>query len=293
MTDTCCADSTGTTLNRRALLGASLAVPAAGLLADGPALAGPAAGKRRAHRILVFSRTTGFRHASIETAVSAIKELGATREIAVDATEDPAAFTHDSLRAYTAIAFVNTTGNVLDETQREALRRFVKRGGGWVGVHSAADTEYTSRFYTRLLAGARFLCHPLQQPGTILRESARHRSTQHLPEQWQVPFEEFYSFTSSPRGQASILLSIDESSYAQDPNTSNLPTGPENPFPSQGVSGVMGDHPMSWQHRVGRGLSWYTALGHEIAMYYDPAFRNHLLGGLVTASRHGRRRLDR
>ena len=291
---TCCdsppTHTTTTPLGRRALLGASLAVPAAGLLSDGPVVA---AGRRRAHRILVFSRTAGFRHASIETAVATIKELGATRDIKVDATEDPTVFSHDDLRAYTAVAFVNTTGNVLDATQRRALRRFVMRGGGWAGVHSADDTEYSSSFYTRLLAGARFLCHPLQQPGTIVREAATHRSTQHLEERWLVPFEEFYSFTSSPRGRARILLSIDESSYLQDPNTSNLPTGPDNPLPSPGVTGTMGDHPMSWTHRVGRGRSWYTALGHEVAMYSDPAFRAHLLGGLVTASRHGRRHLER
>lgn len=294
MTDPCCDTSTArAALDRRALLGASLALPAAGLLANGSAMAVDTSGQRRPHRILVFTRTTGFRHNSIGTAVETIKELGATRKIEVEATEDPAAFTHDSLRAYTALAFVNTTGNVLDASQRKALRRFVVRGGGWVGVHSAADTEYSSSFYTRLLAGSRFLCHPLQQPGTIVREAATHRSTQHLEERWLVPFEEFYSFTSSPRGRARILLSIDESSYLQDPNTSNLPTGPDNPFPSPGVSGTMGDHPMSWTHRVGRGRSWYTALGHEISMYSNLSFRDHLLGGLVTATRHGRRHLDR
>ena len=87
-----------------------------------------------------------------------------------------------------------------------------------------------------------------------------------------------------------MLLSIDEGSYLQDPNTSNLPTGPEQPFPVYpGVSGVMGDHPMSWTHRVGRGLSWYTALGHEITMYHDPSYTQHLLGGLLTVLRHGQR----
>jgi uncharacterized protein len=290
MTDDCCGTTPRRPVHRRALLGASLATPAAGLLGDVPALA---ADRRRPHRVVVFSRTAGFRHASIGTGIETVKELGATRGIRVDNTEDPAVFDEDTLRGYTAVVFLNTTGNVLDATQRRALRRFVVRGGGWAGVHSAADTEYSSSFYTRLLAGARFLCHPLQQPGVIVRESAGHRSTRHLAERWFVPFEEFYSFTSSPRGRARILLSIDESTYLQDPNTSNLPTGPDDPLPSTGVSGVMGDHPMSWTHRVGRGRSWYTALGHEVGMYADPAFRAHLLGGLVTVTRHGRRHLDR
>jgi type 1 glutamine amidotransferase len=87
-----------------------------------------------------------------------------------------------------------------------------------------------------------------------------------------------------------VLLSIDESTYMQDPNTSHLPSE-DYPDDYEPVSGVMGDHPMSWQHRVGEGLSWYTALGHEVNMYLDPTYRQHLLGGLLTVTRHGRRNL--
>ena len=131
----------------------------------------------------------------------------------------------------------------------------------------------------------------MQQPGVVVREAARHRSTRHLDKRWQIPFEEFYSFTDNPRDHARVLLSIDESSYQQDPNTSQLPTQ-DGEIP-EGTSGVMGDHPMSWQHRLGEGVSWYTALGHEIGMYADPAYRQHLLGGLLTVLRHGRRhRMD-
>ena len=124
----------------------------------------------------------------------------------------------------------------------------------------------------------------------IVRESARHISTRHLPERWQIPLEEFYSFKANPRDRANVLLSIDESTYLQDPNTTHLPSE-EYPDGYEPVSGVMGDHPMSWQHRVGEGLSWDTALGHEVNMYLDPAYRQHLLGGLLTATRHGSRHL--
>ncbi|MCK5928546.1 MAG: ThuA domain-containing protein [Nocardioides sp.] len=291
-TDSTCSGSPGTgpTPSRRALLGAALAAPVAPLVLSAP----PTWAGIERPRLLVFSRTTGFRHMSIETAVATITDLGAVHGFDVDATEDPTAFTHRGLDAYDAIAFVNTTGDVLEGAQRTALKRFVRRGGGWAGVHSAADTEYSNPFYTRLLAGGRFLAHPLEQPGLMVTESATHRSTRHLPEQWLIPIEEFYSFTSTVRGRSRVLLSIDESSYLQDPNTSNLPTGPENPFPTYpGVSGVMGDHPMAWTHRVGRGRSWYTALGHEITMYYDDRFTQHLLGGLVTVLKHGRKHRSR
>ncbi|MEE3125641.1 MAG: ThuA domain-containing protein [Actinomycetota bacterium] len=291
-TDSTCSGSSGTgpTPSRRALLGAALAAPVAPLMLSTP----PTWAGIERPRLLVFSRTTGFRHMSIETAVATITDLGAAHGFDVDATEDPTAFTHRGLDGYDAIAFVNTTGDVLEGAQRAALKRFVRRGGGWAGVHSAADTEYSNPFYTRLLAGGRFLAHPLEQPGLMVTESATHRSTRHLPEQWLIPIEEFYSFTSSVRGRSRVLLSIEESSYLQDPNTSNLPTGPENPFPTYpGVSGVMGDHPMAWTHRVGRGRSWYTALGHEITMYYDDRFTQHLLGGLVTVLKHGRKHRSR
>lgn len=266
------------------VLGATASVtPAAAAVA--PAAA---AERDRRPRLLVFSRTTGFRHASIEVGVETVRQLGDEHGFAVRATEDQTVFTPRRLRRFDAVLFLNTTGNVLEPAGRRALRDFLVSGGGWAGVHSAADTEYDWPFYTRILAGARFLCHPIQQPGVIVREAARHRSTRHLDERWQLLFEEFYSFTQNPRGRARVLLSIDESSYQQDPNTSHLPTQ-DGELP-EGTTGVMGDHPMCWQHRVGDGLAWYTALGHEIGMYLDPAYRRHLAGGLLTALRHGRRR---
>lgn len=274
------------TLTRRGVIAG---LGGAGLAAL-PMLPAAAAG-RRPHRVLVFSRTTGFRHASIEVGVETIKQLGAEHGFAVVHTEDRREIRAANLRRFTAVVFLNTTGNVLDDRGRRALRDFVVSGGGWAGVHSAADTEYDWAFYTRLLARGRFLCHPVQQPGVIVREDADHISTRHLPERWQIPLEEFYSFTHNPRPRARVLLRIDESSYQQDPNTSQLPSE-EQPFPPpEGVSGVMGDHPMSWQRRVGDGVSWYTALGHEIEMYLLPEYRRHLLGGLLTATRHGRRHL--
>ena len=273
----------------RGVAGGVAALGAAPLLGSGPAGA-----SRTTPSLLVFSRTTGFRHASIEKGVETVTALGEAGGFGVMATEDHEVFRRKQLRGFDAVLFLNTTGNVLDAPGRRALRRFVLDGGGWAGVHSAADTEYDSPFHTRLLAGARFLCHPVQQPGVIVREDGRHRSTRHLEELWQILFEEFYSFTSNPRDRARVLLSIDESTYLQDPNTSHLPPLggygiPGLPSESNPVSGTMGDHPMSWTHRVGRGRSWYTALGHEESMYDDEAYRRHLLGGLLTVIRHGRR----
>ena len=219
-----CQDDLTTAHTRRALLrGAGLvglsavAAPAIGV---GPA----AAGQRRPHRVLVYSRTGGYRHASIPVGVATVEQLGEENGFAVEATEDPAAFTDRNLRRFTAVLFLNTTAEVMRPAGRKALRRFVLSGGGWVGVHSAADTEYDWPFYSRLLAGGRFLAHPLEQPGVVVRESSRHISTAHLPRRWEIPLEEFYSFKANPRRGAKVLLSIDETTYSQDPNTTHLPS---------------------------------------------------------------------
>lgn len=249
------------------------------------AAAAPASGAQETSddeaRILVFTRTASFRHLSIPNAVAAFQSLGEEHGFEVEHTEDHAIFNDADLARFDAVAFVLTTGNVVPRAGEEAFERYIRGGGGYIGVHSASDTEYEWEFYGELLAGAYFLSHPVQQPGVIVRESADHPSTAHLPERWTIPFEEFYSFTANPRPRSRVLLSIDESTYQQDPNTSHIPREPALP---EGESGVMGDHPMSWCHDVGEGRSWYTALGHEGYLYELPDFRRHLLGGIMTTA---------
>ena len=156
---------------------------------NGPAALRSDARRPNSYRVLVFTKTAGVRRPSIQDGVSTIQQLARGNGFTVTVTQDARAFTAANLARYRAVVFLNTTGDVLDGTGRAALRRFVLDGGGWVGVHSAADSEYTSPFHTRLLAGARFLCHPVQQPGVVVREAAAHRSTAHLPERWLVPLE--------------------------------------------------------------------------------------------------------
>ena len=255
-------------MSRRLALGAALV---AGLLLAVPA----AASAQEKFRILVFSKTAGFRHASIPVGIATLQQLGTENGFGVDATEDSGEFTRDNLRRYAAIVFLNTTGTVVEPNQREAIEGYIDAGGGYVGIHSAADTEYDWPFYERLV-GAYFKNHPIQQFADFVREDASHPATAHLPERSRV-FDEFYSFRRNPRPDVHVLLSIDEQTYEPDPNTSNLPGGTP-------ASGRMGDHPMSWCHHVGRGRSFYTALGHEANLYAEPWYRQHLLGGVRTAA---------
>jgi cytochrome c len=222
-----------------------------------------AAAKR--FRVLVFTKTTGFRHDSIPDGIALVQSLGAANGFRVDASEDAAVFNSQSLKNYRAVIFLNTTGEVLGPAQKAAFRTFIRQGGGWVGVHSAADTEHAWPFYGQLLGrGAWFLSHPAIQTATLLREEADHPSTRHYPASFSF-IDEWYNFQADPRGAVDVLLALDETSY--DPG-----------------SGAMGDHPIAWCHGIGQGRAWYSALGHRSETYADPGFARHLLGGILWAA---------
>ncbi|WP_143678422.1 ThuA domain-containing protein, partial [Streptomyces rhizosphaericus] len=175
---------------RLAAVGATLllaltALPAA---ASGAAASGAADDDR----VLVFSKTAGFRHDSIPDGIAAIKELGAQSGFAVDATEDGAAFTPDNLARYDAVVFLSTTGDVLDTAQQSAFEGYVRAGGGYVGVHAAADTEYDWPFYGGL-AGAYFQSHPAIQRATVDVEDRANPATAHLAPTWERT-DEWYNY---------------------------------------------------------------------------------------------------
>lgn len=208
--------------------------------------------------ILVFSKTGGFRHESIPAGVSCIRALGAAHGFAVEATEDAGAFDPAHLAGFQAVVFLNTSSDVLDPDQRSAFEAYIRGGGGFVGVHGAADTEYSWPFYGSLV-GAYFESHPAIQPATLTVVDRSHPATAHLGDRWSRT-DEWYNFQSNPRAGVRVLVTADESSYA---------------------GGAMGaDHPLVWCRPFRGGRSFYTAMGHTIESYDEPAFRAHLLGGL-------------
>jgi cytochrome c len=218
----------------------------------------------RTPRILVFTKTTAFRHTSIPTALRAVRELGEQSGLVVDATEDARAFTPSNLGRYEAVVFLLTTGDVLDNRQQAAFERFIRRGGGFAGIHSAADTEYGWAWYGRLL-GTRFRIHPQIQRAGITVANQRHPSTAGLPRRW-TRVDEWYNFTRSPRPAVRVQAALDETSYA----------------PGEGAMG--GDHPIAWSHEFQGGRAWYTGGGHTDESYAEPLFRRHLIGGIRYAA---------
>ena len=212
--------------------------------------------------VLVFSKTTGFRHDSIPQGIAALEALGAEHGFAVDRTEDAARFSDAVLAPYKVVVFLNTTGDVLDTGEKAAFERYIRSGGGFVGVHSASDTEYGWPWYGRLI-GTWFASHPQIQRATVHIADPDHPSMKGLPLLWERT-DEWYNFRSNPRGAVQVLATLDEATYS---------------------GGAMGaDHPIAWCHEMEGGRSWYTAMGHTQESYAEPLFRLHLLGGIESAA---------
>jgi type 1 glutamine amidotransferase len=218
--------------------------------------------------VLVFSKTTGYRHRSIPVAVAAIRRLGRDHRFAVDQTEDERRFTPRNLARYDALVFLSSTGEPLAPgAHRRALRRYIRHGGGFLGIHAASDSLYDWPWYVGLV-GAGFRRHA---PGTtaadVVVEDRRAAATRALPRVWRR-VDEWYAFRSNPRGRVHVLASLDERSY--DPRDA-----------------AMGrDHPIAWCHRYDGGRAVYTAMGHTSASYREPLYAAHLLGAITMAAGH-------
>jgi type 1 glutamine amidotransferase len=212
---------------------------------------------------LVFSRTTGYRHASIESGVAALSRLGTERGWAVSASEDAALFSDTRLGSFDVAVFLSTSGDILDAEQQAAFERFIRGGGGFVGIHSASDAEYDWPWYGQLV-GSYFQAHPAIQEAELHVE-AEHPATQGLPSIW-TRTDEWYAFRENPRSRVTVLLTLDESTYD----------------PGEGAMGS--DHPIAWHHEFDGGRAFYTALGHTQASYADPIFLSHISGGIEWAA---------
>ncbi len=219
-----------------------------------------APGLQAQKRVLVFSKTAGFRHASIPTGQEAIRQLGKANAFEVDTTENAALFTEANLQQYGAVIFLSTTGDVLNDEQQQAFERYIQGGGGYVGIHAATDTEYDWPWYNKL-SGAYFLSHPGNpnvQEGVAYAVDKNHPSMEHFPDRWTIK-DEFYDFKNFNK-DVKVLVKIDEKTYKE---------------------GKMGDdHPMAWYHEYDGGKAFYTNFGHEHATFQNEVFLRHLMGGI-------------
>lgn len=232
-----------------------------GSVADRPDAAAAVPESAEPARILVFTRTAGFRHDSIPVAVDTLRALAPEVGLTIEHSEDPSLFNDEALAKYRAVVFANTTGDALDAEQQAAFERYLRKGGGYLGVHAAADTEYEWPWYGELV-GAYFSGHPPGLQDT--RVKFEGDAAQAFAQPWQVT-DELYNYKRNPRPSVEVIATVDERDYK---------------------GGTMGaDHPIAWCHARFGGRAWYTGLGHTEAMYADPIYRAHLLRGLRYVTR--------
>ncbi|MFD0340098.1 ThuA domain-containing protein [Streptomyces sp. NPDC127117] len=226
----------------------------------------------RAHaapfRVLVYSEVTNFRHDSIPAGIDAVEKLGAENGFEVEATEDSAVFNDTDLARFQAIVFNNTnstpeTGDLLNAAERTALQKYIRAGGGWVGLHAASASERDWDWYEGLV-GAVFDQHPAVQTGRVKVLDHAHPSTKGLPDLWERT-EEWYNWRTNPTSKVHTLAQI---------KVRDGITGLD-----EGV-----DHPWSWCQNYDGGRSWFTAGGHTSSAFQEEGFVRHLLGGIEWAA---------
>lgn len=221
-------------------------------------------------RALLFTKTDGFHHESINEGVTAIRLLAQRNTFQVDWEENAGVFNDKDLEKYQVIIFLSTTGNILNEEQQAAMEKFIRAGKGFVGIHSASDTEYDWPWYNKLV-GMMFKIHPAQQTAWLNVEDSNFPGMERFPKRllWT---DEWYDFSDRKADNLHFLVSIDEKSY--------------NPYAKWGDKETkgMGFHPISWYHSHDGGRAFYTALGHIPLTYKDQTFLDHLYGGIWWAA---------
>ncbi len=215
-------------------------------------------------RVLVFTgHGEGYVHDNIDASARMLLEMGAEEGFTADTTSRTDIFADDSLARYDAIVYANASYVALDEAQREAFRRFVRRGGGFVGLHAAACTGKDWEWFTQMIGG-RFDFHPPLQPLALRRVDRTHPSTVVLPDTLRRTDELYFFKRLNPEARVLAVWETAGVDWA------------EGPRPEVMSSSL----PAVWCNEFDGGRIWYSALGHDAATYDDPQYRDHVLGGL-------------
>jgi|SRR5690554_747507 len=221
--------------------------------------------------VLLFTKTAGWHHKSINAGVTAMEKMAVRHHFNLDWHEMSEVFTDDSLKKYHVIVFLNTTANILNDDQQAAMERFIQSGKGFVGIHSASDTEYDWDWYTKMV-GRTFHIHPEIQTAEINVLARNFPGLERMPDTF-LWTDEFYEFGAERVEGLNYILSIDESTYAPEADWGEV------------ASKGMGDfHPIAWYHEYDGGRAFYTGLGHMPSTYSDKMFLEHIYGGLYWAA---------
>ena len=216
-------------------------------------------------RVLVVTHTQGFRHSSIPLAESTIEQLGRTSGLYTTsfcrtADDVQRMLTAAALQPVDVVVLANTTGN-LGVPDLAGFLAWIASGRGFVGIHSALDTYRDAPTYLEMV-GNEFDTHGDQAEVDAVVETGGHPAVAHLGARYRV-FDEIYRFVRNNRGSVTPLLTLDR-------------------FPRDGLAraGEPGDLPLAWARSHGGGRVFYTALGHREELWRDPAYQQHVLGGI-------------
>jgi uncharacterized protein len=172
------------------------------------------------------------------------------------------------LSRYAAIVFLNSSGEELNERQREGVERYMRAGGNAVVVHRAIISSPGVWPWYEKLVGRSFRIHPMLQSAVVNKADPSFPAAFALPEHW-IWSDEWYEFTNPHQVTVNPVLTVDERSY-----------DPKRIWPGQVAHGMGADHPVSWYHAHEKGRVFVTALGHNAEMYKDPQYLGHLWGGI-------------
>ena len=216
--------------------------------------------KEEMAQILVFTKTMGYRHKSIEKGVETLKNLGKENSFVITQTEDSLQFNDANLKKYDLVLFLSTTMDVLGADQEKAFKNYINNGGNYMGIHAASDTEYDWPWYGKLV-GAYFTSHPNDpnvREAKMKVVNRQHVSTSHLKDTW-VRNDEWYNYKNI-NPDMNVLIYLDETSYEGGTNGDN--------------------HPIAWYYEFDGGRVFYTGGGHTKESYDEPDFQKHLIGGI-------------
>ncbi|WP_299577691.1 ThuA domain-containing protein [uncultured Sunxiuqinia sp.] len=230
---------------------------------------GPDAFPEKTLNVLVFSKTSGWKHRSISSGLKMFSDLATTEGWNLTATEDANLFTMDFLVNFDVVVFLNPTLDILTDKQQMAFENFMKTGKGFVGVHASADCEYDWEWYGQL-NGAYFLNHPPSQKGTVIFEDHNHPAMKAFEGMNKyTTVDEWYTFKANPRAKVNVLARLDESSIKK----------------SENDKWKMGDHPLIWWQEFEGIRSFYSVFGHTHEAFEDPKIQAHYAGAVNWAGK--------
>jgi type 1 glutamine amidotransferase len=222
---------------------------------------------------LLVTKTAGWHHESINDGVTAIKALAEKNFFDVTWNQDGVPITEKYLQNFQVIIFLNTTGDIFNDEEQRAIEKFIQSGKGFVGIHSASDTEYKWPWYTKLV-GRMFHIHPVIQTAKLRLTDNKFTGLKGFTD-GQLWTDEWYEFDAETIKGLNYILAVDESSY-----NPNVEWGNRN---LKGV-GMGSFHPIAWYHQYDGGRSFYTALGHQPSDYTNNAFLDHIYAGIYWAA---------